>query len=623
MRWAVNGVLILVSTIGYAQDPAVNQAIERIMVTLPDDVSDIQQLQDELWYYYQHPMSIQTDEPSKLAEHPLISFADAFNICFYRSEAGDILDWGELANVSGISIEWIELRKPFLTLSGPVQEWRSELGALRELQLQVGLKSDMWLKRGYREGEFAGPPFQDQGRLRLGWKNFHAGIRWQRDAGEPWNVRQGYDHLAGYLLWQPRRGSTISIGTHRLGLFSGLLHGTTFNATWPIGNDIHIQTGLTKPSDGAAEHQLWKGVQTNQQFGKWQLKGFIGFTSRDARIEGNEIVSLPMSGLHRTTSELANYKATSMRTCQSQLRYSGSSWNLSHAVQITRSAHTMHSTQYWGGQSLYGQLTYHSMLLSSEIAHDLSGRIATQVTLSGLRESALFGVRFHYIAPEYQSDLFPIQTPYFSGSGILSTTGFFTLKQDRWNLNTALFYAHQGGVNAKVKRGIQARLYHSTFHSAWELLWRRRTTDEISKNYIRAWLEWSEERLKTRIRMDSHFSNPELTSVSLSGLFEIERNGFRARVLVFAHHAHKGTPLYHMIPTTSMQMRMGALHGRGAGCAFHLMKRWRMHTLQLGVQFDRRLDSMERGSGLDLVERPYRYEISLEYHLRLRLNSHS
>lgn len=609
----------LTTSILMAQVDVVEVVTQRITDDNILTTSDLEILQDELYYYLDNPMSVQLRDPDELSKHPLITFIEAVNITYYTSSAGDFLDWGELTNVYGIDADWVKLRQPFLSLGRPAPEWISSMSSIDVVQLSLGVKTDDPKKRGYLEQAYAGPAFQDQGRLRLEAGPFTGGLRWQRDAGEDWN-EQGFDHISGYLLWTPSRKTHFSIGTHRLGQFTGLLRGGSFFSALPSGPNIHPKGGSTRPSDGANENELWNGLYGSHTKGKWQYSGFVGSINRDARIEDQTILSLPTGGIHRTITEIERRKNALFRTLQGQIRYNEGYWNLAYAAHLTTSELVFDERRHFGGQSIYLQWVRQHTYITSEWAMDLNGELALNAAMSYRAEKVEFGIRGHRIGRDYRSSLAPTNSPFINGSDVCSSTGFMTFHFSSISTSFALYHALQANTG-KIRSGYQVDLSQKNYTSNWSLNWRTRRTENETRRYGRGSIEWVSGFVKTRFRTDLHFSKPSEISVAISGQFTHQKGTLKTRLLVFSHRAFTGLPLYLMLPSTTLQMRIGALHGNGAGSSVVLEKSWGSHKIQLSVQYDRRTDVNKRGSGLDERLGADQWQIGLEYHLKLDLRT--
>lgn len=260
----------------------------------------------------------------------------------YIQEKGPILSLYELQALYGFDKEAIELLAPFLMLTKPADndnlknlivkgrhEVISKTGAIIENQMGYAKissdNSSLYLGRKY--SLYTRYTFQSKDKLE--W-----GIIADKDAGEQLfkgNNPRGFDYLSGYIaVSNIGKLKKLIIGDFDAEFGQGLTFWSNLSAgksSDPMGIRKRAR-GLVKHSS-ANENNFLRGLGVTIPIKLVDLTLFgsykkIDATLGDSLIDGEEYyTSLPISGLHRTPTEIANKDALSEFIAGGNLLYKG------------------------------------------------------------------------------------------------------------------------------------------------------------------------------------------------------------------------------------------------------------------------------------------------------------
>ncbi|KAB2815945.1 hypothetical protein [Phaeocystidibacter marisrubri] len=617
MRWLCSIFVMGLSFIGFSQD-------EHPLPPADANLSSyqLQQWNDDLEYYQNDPMSLCESDPNVLADHPLLTFQQAVNLTYYTHRSGCILDWGELGNIKGFSREWIEIAKPYFTLAQPQSGFRF-LPKYYTAKLRLGFKVNGPVNKGTTTGAYPGPSFQDGGSLILKAQPYEIGLRWQRDAEEPWlSIQRGiWDYWSGYAIWRPTSSASFGIGSYRLGFGTGLLVGSAFGGRRISSlSDLHRRVSSSRMSASAMESGQWTGFTSVYHRYPIGIRVAIGRSKLDARIESDTISTLYSTGWHRTKSERAFRKTVEAWNSFVELSYSLNNFKLSGAFNYIKLSHPYGGRKEYGGTSLHLQYLLGALHIESETAIDSRGRFALIGSVSKAIDDHTIGLRIENITLDYQPH--PIQHPplLVSGNGVLSMQAFWQTR----------FYGGETSLLLFAGRGLQKR---STPLEKWGWEWKiskrihsvlwsstaRQTVQEGTSYYVVQRLEFNTPNPMVSLRWNGNFNrvNAISQSYAVQAIYTLKSHQITGQIYAY-NDAGTGHNTWLYTPTTSMQMRIAALSGRGVGVS--LKWTWELtnqHSVQIASYSDERVGAIERGSGNDQSRGNRSFSIVIEYHWKL------
>lgn len=580
------------------------------------------QWNDELEYYLSSPMSLCESDPNVLAQHPLLTFQQAVNLTYYTHRSGCMMDWGEFGNISGFDQEWIDMARPYFTLNRPESGFRYR-PKYYKAKLRLGIKANGPSNLGIQSGNYHGPAFQDGGSFQITAHPYELGLRWQRDAGERWsNFSKGiWDHWSGYLAWRPSSKWTLGFGSYRLGFGGGLLVGNAFGGgRISSPKDIHRRVSNTRLSASAMESGQWAGIQSTFTHNGVTSQVAVGREKLDARLSNDTITTLYSTGLHRTESERNYQQSVRAFNAFVQISYSHVNYKISGCINHIQLSHAYHRTRDYGGASVQLQYLIGAIHLESEMTIDYHGRYALIGSVSKNIDDHHLGVRFENVSLGFQSH--PIEKPrlLFSGDGSRAIQAFWHTRFQDGETSVLLFAgrALKNRSEPEVQNGWEWKIGKRLYSVNWSSSIRQRNRGGTTYYSVQQ-IELSSINPKISFRWNSHFAR--LTSISHSYALQVSYSGnshqFTARFYTY-NDAETGLNTWLYTPTTSMQMSVSALSGKGIG--FNLKWNWEIsnhHRIQLAAYTDERIGAQFRGSGNDQTKGKRTFAIMLEYHLRL------
>lgn len=320
----------------------IEQLIEEIASSLDDGQElDYTNLFEDLAYYYEHPLNINSAQPEELRELFLLSDVQIANLQRHIERYGPLRSLFELQAVTDFDIPtirklvWFTTVEPVLTLSdfSLSEFWRDATHDLflrykRNLQLQDGFRPDPVTG----VPDYAGSPDYLYTRYRLNYKkSFRAGFTLEKDAGE--SLAKGPDFYSVHAMYS---GQTwlrrLVVGDFQALFGQGLTcwNGLAFGKSPFISNVKRNGIGL-RPYSSVQETNFFRGAGITVGKKDVELTAFFS----DKRIDGNAdetadsvltddefiVSSLPVGGLHRTASEIANKNLVRERVAGGHARY--------------------------------------------------------------------------------------------------------------------------------------------------------------------------------------------------------------------------------------------------------------------------------------------------------------
>ncbi len=172
---------------------------------------------------------------------------------------------------------------------------------------------------------YAGSPLRHYTRVRARMGNYLSiGITGENDPGEafawnPANRQFGYDFLSAHLALQDfGHLKRLVIGDYTIQAGQGLVlsRGLGFGKGAQVISGLKMPSFGVKPYQSVNENQFFRGAAATYGLGNWELTAFASRALRDASVQvadtlDDEVLAtgnLQISGLHRTSSELASRK---------------------------------------------------------------------------------------------------------------------------------------------------------------------------------------------------------------------------------------------------------------------------------------------------------------------------
>jgi opacity protein-like surface antigen len=314
--------------------PSDHTMFDGIIMEEEDDPAAAE-LKEMLDLWMEKPLCVNSEEVAALADQKLITLYQYNKLKEYRMMYGDLLTLFELKNIDGWNLDLARKVAPYLTTApSPDPYYLSEPGNNR-IRHQLVMKTAFAAqkRKGYSEipsgdslseSYYCGPAYRFGLRYDMEWgRKLEAGIRIEKDPGEPWLVNNeflqteysGLDHLSGYLRFNTRGLiRTVILGDYRLTFGYGLNYG---GSSMMAGNG----QGLTYPSHrlrantSMSESGFLRGIAAYLSKGRTSLTLFYSYLKLDGTSLQTDTLgrrlsfsSVDYSGMHRSVNELAQRK---------------------------------------------------------------------------------------------------------------------------------------------------------------------------------------------------------------------------------------------------------------------------------------------------------------------------
>lgn len=262
----------------------------------------------------EHPLAINRAGRKELEEFVLLSDFQIESILEYRKTSGDILSLSELSLLNGFDAEFAENIAPFISFASSlrIQHYGDGTSGLFK-----GCKSQIYFKcaREFTENEnnCIGTPYYLQLKYKCVYSNkLQVGITFENDAGERLFASGA----------PPIDFTSFHIAAKNIGRINAFIIGdysARFGQGLALWNSFALQgvsspTALYKrgvvfaPYTSSGESGFYRGAALSLSFGNTDVSAMFSYNRLDARIDGNEYVSLITGGIHNTIGTINTRK---------------------------------------------------------------------------------------------------------------------------------------------------------------------------------------------------------------------------------------------------------------------------------------------------------------------------
>lgn len=407
----------------------------------PDDDS---QLYD---YYYRLSLDkteINTVTFSEMMKIPFMDLNTAKTIFDYRKNFGYIFSFRELAAIKNIDTASLRLITPFISINYKSADNSFNASAEKESVLfRSRFASDIQERKGFINNKFEGSKLKSVQKIRMGFgKNYNFAVTTEKDPGE----KSFTDHLSLYFnIKNIGFIKNVVVGNYILEYGQGLALGGNF----PQYSNMDALSNFRKfnnsiiPFSGTAEYGVFRGAAATIAEGAFSFSCFYSNNKFDAALDSSgAISSLPVTGLHRTVTELQNRNSGTEKLAGFSISYSNEFTNsgilfyksdLERRLAIDRAG--IPETSYFHVASAYYNFYLDEISLYGETAFD-DKNIATINTLSirtNKEVSFLFSLRnypekfFSFHANSFGANSANNEFGIYSGIKVKTDIGIFRL----------------------------------------------------------------------------------------------------------------------------------------------------------------------------------------------------
>ena len=300
----------------WAQEPAIQQTLENLLESAGESMSDdtdIQEILDDLEYFRQNPIHVNTGTKEEFLRLHLLSETQTDQLLVFREKNGAILSIYEMAAIEGFSPDMLMKLEPFLSFGTP-GNWVSKKRASNDLFV----RSSRSFSSLTQSDNFEGSPERHYVRFKHISEKIEIGAIAEKDPGEAFfasSNKHGFDYLNAGLNFRIGKDNTrLFVGAYQVHFGQGLVAWQGFS----MGKSAEV-TQVFKSNQGIRsysstdENQFFRGIATKYKSGRFTFYPFISRSRIDAHVDTlDEMASFgafQTSGYHRTTSENAGENA--------------------------------------------------------------------------------------------------------------------------------------------------------------------------------------------------------------------------------------------------------------------------------------------------------------------------
>lgn len=351
------GVLLMASVLQSSAQQAPSEALENmlenILPTQYEEDVDVEQVYENLVQFYQEPLNLNDASADDLRKFFFLSERQINNIIRYREYYGSFLSQYELAMVPSLDQQSIQSLIPFIAIKPPLDRsisLKKRLQNANNRYLLIRQSTVVEPKKGYLSNDslqalennnyYQGSPHHVYARMRIAQPgSISLGFTMEKDAGEKvaWDTshrKYGTDFLSGHFQIEKAGPlDQLTIGDYsfqagqQLVFGSGLGLGKGALTVRSVGRSQHG----TRPYTSATESGFLRGLSASWKLplAKQQIKFTALYSSthrhatvyQDAVTQNEYFRSFDLSGLHRTTRELADRKQVQVSNLGGNLHY--------------------------------------------------------------------------------------------------------------------------------------------------------------------------------------------------------------------------------------------------------------------------------------------------------------
>jgi len=301
----------------FSQTDSTYTTTEEILNNLLEESQDediSSNLYDVLEDLLQNPINLNTASNNELQKIPYIDFPIAKEIINHRNKYGKFFSTNELYSIKEIPSDIVKKIIPFVTVSQNIatkdENLFSNFFSNSKVYFRSRVKNELQTTNGFTENKFAGSSLNLYNRLQIKYNNnFQFGVLTDKDAGEKnFNEFTSAHFFAkdlGYL-------KNLAVGDYYLEFGQGLTLWNAYGFSKGADAVYPVKKSERKivPYTSSSEDNFLRGIAGTIDFNSLSVSLFYSKNNFDANIDEatREITSTPLTGLHRTDTEISERK---------------------------------------------------------------------------------------------------------------------------------------------------------------------------------------------------------------------------------------------------------------------------------------------------------------------------
>ncbi|MDX2360406.1 MAG: hypothetical protein QNK23_06345 [Crocinitomicaceae bacterium] len=329
-------LILLSSSSLFAQDEKseiIQQRVEFISELLETEELDLTNIVEQLNYYYDHPLNLNSAEMEDLQDLSLLSEIQINDLLLHRKLFGKFISIYEIQGLEYWDMQTIRLVLPFVRVDDKLDQLHVGIKeAFKQGKFEAFLRYQRIAehKTGYDNVDdstlansskyYHGNPDRYYARFRFKYRtNLSIGITAEKDPGEEFftgNRRDGFDFYSAHAFYKGGKYlRSVALGDYQiqigqgLNLWSGYAFGKSADAT-----NIKKTANSLKPYTSVDEARFLRGAAVQLGIKRFSFTAFASYKQVDGALssvvdslQNSELLveSINYNGLHRTNSEIA------------------------------------------------------------------------------------------------------------------------------------------------------------------------------------------------------------------------------------------------------------------------------------------------------------------------------
>ena len=353
-----------------AQSDTVETLIDDVFQELVeelDDETDKSGLIDKLEDLVENPIDINHATINELLNIPGMDIVTATAIVSYRNKSGRIFSLTELNSIKGINVDKLTRLKIFLRIDNDIGNKITRSDSF-SLQFRNRISTNLQKEDGFVRNKFEGNNLKTYNRLKMSYNNYRAGITMDKDPGEK-SLNDFYSaHLSINNLGIINKviiGDYITEFGQGLALWSPYSFSKSADAIYPVKKKFR---GIYKYTS-TDENNFFRGIAANIKLKDYRFSLFYSNHNIDANVDSiaGYIHSTPISGYHRTSTELMQKSSANEKTLGAMINAS------------------------FGRYVRFGFLSYHSQYSNSFMSNSIFGLTGNDFSFYSFSYDLLLG----------------------------------------------------------------------------------------------------------------------------------------------------------------------------------------------------------------------------------------
>ncbi len=403
-----------------------------------DNEIDATSLTEELQYYLQHPLDINTASQKDFEKLQFLTPFQINSIIEYRKEHGNFLSVYELNGVIGLPATIIKMMLPFVKVGEKIIMQNTKEGnainqmllvnSNRTIELQNGYANDPdSIKLKYPNKYYPGNPYRIRTKYRFEQgESFKAGFSAEKDPGETWfsGSNKTFDFLSGFIQMQNKyQVKNLILGDYYANFGQGLVLWNGF-APGMTAYTINIkrQTEGFNRYSSFNENQYFQGIASTVCLNHFYISAFFNKHHIDANVVARdstgrvlEISSLQNTGSHALPNEISDEDALGEKTFGGNLSFEKDKYkigvtliNINYDANFQKSLEPYKLYAFSGNNLICGSFNYlirfrKIELFGEEARNSMHGNAFSNGMAFQLIPELSLALLYRYFEPQYFS----------------------------------------------------------------------------------------------------------------------------------------------------------------------------------------------------------------------------